>query len=67
MCREALKGYLSNRTSATVATVARLVDRQDAGKLKPTHAREILAALDNLKAVDPACGSGAHLLGLLQE
>ncbi len=37
------------------------------GKLKETHAREILAALDDLKAVDPACGSGAYLLGLLQE
>ena len=36
-------------------------------KLKETHAREVLAALDDLKAVDPACGSGAYLLGLLQE
>ena len=35
--------------------------------MKETHAREILAALDGLKAVDPACGSGAYLLGLLQE
>ena len=47
--------------------VAALVDRHDASKLKETHAREILAALDDLKAVDPACGSGAYLLGLLQE
>ncbi len=47
--------------------VAALVDRHEVGKLKESHAREILAALDDLKAVDPACGSGAYLLGLLQE
>lgn len=67
MCREALKGYLSDKTKASTEAVATLVDHQDAGKLKETHAREILAALDDLKAVDPACGSGAYLLGLLQE
>lgn len=87
MCREALKGYLSNRLLPSPSgrgaggdggrgqgarekikqAVAALVDRQDASKLKETHAREILAALDDLKAVDPACGSGAYLLGLLQE
>ena len=67
MCRETLKGYLSNRTGVSATAVARLVDRQDAGKLNPTDAREILAALDDLKAVDPACGSGAYLLGLLRE
>ena len=68
MCREALKGYLSDKTKACrPEAVAALVDRQDVGKLKETHAREILAALDDLKAVDPACGSGAYLLGLLQE
>jgi hypothetical protein len=67
MCREALKGYLSGRTKASPEAIAALVDEQNAGKLKETHAREILTALDDLKAVDPACGSGAYLLGLLQE
>ena len=67
MCREALKGYLSDKTEASPEAVAAVVDRQDVAKLKETHAREILAALDDLKAVDPACGSGAYLLGLLQE
>jgi len=67
MCREALKGYLSDKTKASAGAVAALVDRQEVSRLKETHAREILAALDDLKAVDPACGSGAYLLGLLQE
>jgi hypothetical protein len=67
MCREALKGYLSDKTKASAELVAALVDRQEVGKLRETHARVILAALDDLKAVDPACGSGAYLLGLLQE
>ena len=67
MCREALKGYLADKTKASAEAVAALVDRQEVSKLKETHAREILAALDDLKAVDPACGSGAYLLGLLQE
>ena len=67
MCRETLKGYLSNRTGVSATAVARLVDRQDAGKLNATDARQIVAALDDLKAVDPACGSGAYLLGLLRE
>ena len=61
MCRETLKGYLSNRTGVSATAVARLVDRQDAGKLNATDARQIVAALDDLKAVDPACGSGAYL------
>jgi hypothetical protein len=67
MCREALKGYLTDKTKASPPAIAALVDCQDAGKLKETQARDILAALDDLKAVDPACGSGAYLLGLLQE
>ncbi|MGO8750573.1 MAG: Eco57I restriction-modification methylase domain-containing protein [Thermoguttaceae bacterium] len=47
--------------------IAALMDCRDASGLEETHAREILAALDDVKAVDPACGSGAYLLGLLQE
>jgi hypothetical protein len=47
--------------------VAPLVDEHNAGKLSESQARELLRTLDDLKAVDPACGSGAYLLGLLQE
>jgi methylase of polypeptide subunit release factors len=67
MCREALKGYLTGKIAAPPATWTALVDRHDATKLRKGQAAEILAALDDLKAVDPACGSGAYLLGLLHE
>ena len=30
------------------------------------EAQEIIEALDNIKAIDPACGSGAYMLGLLE-
>lgn len=61
MCREALKGCLADATKAPPEALASLIDRQDARKLKENHAGEILATLDDLKAVDPACGSGAYL------
>jgi hypothetical protein len=67
MCREALKGYLTGKTAVSPETLSRLVDRHDAARLRKGQAGEILAALDDLKAVDPACGSGAYLLGLLHE
>ncbi len=75
MCRQALKGYLleklfpspSVRGENTEQAIVALVDRHDVGRLEETQAREIVTALDDLKAVDPACGSGAYLLGLLQE
>jgi len=61
MCREALKGYLAGFDAGDVS---RLVDYHD-GAVK--NARRILARLDAVKVVDPACGSGAYLLGMLQE
>ena len=67
MCREAIKGYLVSKAGLEYEAVATLVDKHDVSPLKETDARKIIEALDNLKAVDPACGSGAYLLGLLQE
>jgi len=67
MCREALKGYLGDKTGAGHDTIASLVDKHEVEALSVTHARQVLQALDALKAVDPACGSGAYLLGLLHE
>ena len=68
MCREALKGCLTHRTTAPPDAVAALVDDHEvADSLTTRHADAIRHVLDTLKAVDPACGSGAYLLGLLQE
>jgi MmeI, DNA-methyltransferase domain len=45
--------------------VARFVDDNDPSKL--TDPEAVLAALKNVKVCDPACGSGAYLLGMMQE
>jgi len=69
MCREALKGYLYEKTSAPKGAIEKLVDEHELedGSLTEKEADDILYYLETLKAVDPACGSGAYLLGLLQE
>ena len=69
MCREAIKGYLSgkNISGLTDAKIADLVDQRNPVAITPMQAPEIYEAVKNIKAVDPACGSGAFLLGMLQE
>ena len=66
MCREALKAYLRDTCPRESApAVAAFVDDRDAGGL---HAPEtVLAALRTVRACDPACGSGAYLVGMLHE
>lgn len=61
MCREALKGYLAPYG----AGIERLVDLHDASEI--TNHEAVLAVLRSVSVVDPACGSGAYLLGMLQE
>ncbi len=69
MCREALKGYLSGQKIAGLndAQIADLVDHSDPQAITMTQAREVANAVAEMKALDPACGSGAFLLGILQE
>ena len=69
MCREAIKGYLSGKGIAglTEAEIADLVDQRNPDAITPRQAPKIHEAVKNMKAVDPACGSGAFLLGMLQE
>ena len=73
MCREALKGILEKTNSdvpeMTIpgARIARLVDAADDTAVSLAEAKRLLARLTLLKVVDPACGSGAYLLGMLQE
>ena len=68
MCRETLRGYLDgSQTGATPEAIARFVDRQDTSGLRLASARRISEALAEVTVVDPACGSGAYLLGMMQE
>ena len=68
MCREALKGYLQ----ATVYDLPKeaiegFVDQHDVSGLNLSSAEKVRKALEQIKVVDPACGSGAYLLGMMHE
>ena len=68
MCREALKGYLEGQdTGADAVALAAFVDRHDTAGFGVAQARNISRALEAVTVVDPACGSGAYLLGMMQE
>ena len=79
LCREALRVCLESRGEARHGNIAKLLaidaaDGIDADEramvdecLTPDHARQLLDDLDNLRACDPAVGSGAFPLGLLHE
>jgi hypothetical protein len=64
MCREALKHYLAP-VGGDEAAVAAFVDAGDPARLHDPEA--VLNALRAVKVCDPACGSGAYLLGMMQE
>ncbi len=66
MGREALKGYLQSTCSQESSkALTAFVDEHDPARLVNPEA--VLDALKTVKVCDPACGSGAYLLGLLHE
>ena len=66
MCREALKGYLQARLpDDTSGAIRRFVEDHAPEEL--TDPEQTLDALREIKVCDPACGSGAYLLGMLRE
>lgn len=66
MCREALKGYLATALPAESADgLALFVDKNDAKNIR--NPMQVVDALRAVKVCDPACGSGAYLLGMLHE
>lgn len=78
MCKEALKGYLKSKVSHDEHLERRLYQLIDAPEreyhdqdhnwkrdLKP-YKDQFIQLLDDLKVIDPACGSGAFPIGMLQ-
>ncbi|MBE9501299.1 MAG: Eco57I restriction-modification methylase domain-containing protein [Chloroflexi bacterium] len=66
MCREALNGYLeTSLPGETSAAIGKFVEDHEPVGLQNPEA--VLEALRRVKVCDPACGSGAYLLGMLHE
>jgi hypothetical protein len=66
MCREAIKGHLGAKLPEdSVQAVNAFVDDHDPSGLHNPEA--VLMALQDFTVCDPACGSGAYLLGMLHE
>jgi len=66
MCREALKGYLKTALPGeSPEAIEPFVEDHDPERLKYPEA--VLDALRRVRTCDPACGSGAYLLGMLHE
>ncbi len=69
MCREAIKGYLEERLGMSSESgreaVRRFVEDHDPSGVSDPEAA--LEALKTMRVCDPACGSGAYLLGMLRE
>lgn len=66
MCREALVGYLGDKVIGE-EKARNLVYDHDDSTLTNHDGDQAFRALREIKVVDPACGSGAYLLGMLQE
>jgi type I restriction-modification system DNA methylase subunit len=66
MCREALKGYLATELPGeSEEALSHFVDENNPDDLSDPEG--ILKALRKVKVCDPACGSGAYLLGMLHQ
>jgi type I restriction-modification system DNA methylase subunit len=76
MCRESLRQYLYTRCSKH-ESIDRLLDTSVSDWAKagtnsrrdnytPEEQRSIIGALDDITILDPACGSGAYPMGMLQ-
>jgi type I restriction-modification system DNA methylase subunit len=66
MCREALKGYLGSQLPLEATeSIERFVEEHHPEGLK--NPEPVLEALRKVRVCDPACGSGAYLLGMLHE
>lgn len=66
MCRESLLIYLRDRTGLAESELRELFQDQEAYKLGGRHAGRVEDVLEGLRVLDPAVGSGAFLVGMLQ-
>jgi type I restriction-modification system DNA methylase subunit len=68
MVDESIKQYLLTKTKLPEEKISALLSyAQEAPDLTDAQKDEVLDALDTVKVIDPACGSGAFPMGILQK
>ena len=67
MCKEGIKLILKEKTEISHKKINQLIDFDNVNDLLVNEGKEISKTISEIKAIDPACGSGAYLLGLLHE
>ena len=68
MVNESLKQYLLTKTSINENNISSLLAyEEEVTELSEEEQGVIINALDNIKIIDPACGSGAFPMGILQK
>lgn len=68
MVDESLKQYLLTKTDVSEEKISALLSyAEEEPDLNDAQKAEILNALDSIKVIDPACGSGAFPMGILQK
>ncbi|HDH45132.1 MAG TPA: hypothetical protein ENG66_07090 [Thermococcus sp.] len=67
MCRESLKEYLCAVSDIPRFKILKLVEDKNTQELSLEEAKLLYEALDKVRILDPAVGSGAFLVGMMQE
>lgn len=67
MATESLILYLHNQTNIDKELLKRIFNIDESVSFSQHDAENILEALDRLRILDPACGSGAFPMGILQK
>ena len=67
MCNEGIKRILEEKTNQSSDMIARLVDQNKVDGMSFEQADVLRKGLLSIKALDPSCGSGAFLIGLLDQ
>lgn len=63
-----LKAALGDESESTAKKLKRLLSwDEDEHDLTPAEVEKLIDAIDGLKTIDPACGSGAFPMGMLQK
>jgi len=68
MVDESLKEYFKTHSKLTEEQIEKLLSyTEDTPELTEDQRHEIIELIDRLKVLDPACGSGAFLMGILHK